>query len=297
LDTNNGVAGTESFVNGVADKPVDTWASAQTLASAVGIADYHLINGSAVTLDGSTTNSSLFGDNWSLALGGQVVTGCYIQGAAVSGVSTGASEVHFEGSNISTASIQYGHFDFCGFDGTMSMTETGSYKFHNCYSSVAGASWPTFTKTAGKTVTGEWRNYAGGIALAGIESTDTFTIGGTLGTVTLGGADGVVEIRGTYKEIIDNRTGSPTLNIAGAIQTEALVDAVWDEPFTEPSDMTWAGATPRKAFGWLFAMFRNKATLNRITGAGALRNDADSGDLATWTVTDASSITTDGEKA
>jgi len=232
IDTVSGVAGTESFVNGVADNPTDLMASGFTIAAAVGLADFHIINGSSITFAQSTTNKSYFGDNWSLVLGGQDVAGCYIQGAFVSGTGVAATEVHFEGCEVNGTSVGVGHFDYCGIVGTITMTTAGSYKYHNCYSAVAGASSPIITKTAGQTITAEYRNWAGGLTQSGIQSGDVFTIGGILGTITLNGADGTVEIRGTYKAVVDNRTGSPVLNLDGAIKGSDVADILTDTSTT-----------------------------------------------------------------
>jgi hypothetical protein len=61
------------------------------------------------------------------------------------------------------------------------------------------------------------RDWSGGIQMTGITTDDVITLDGSFGTITLSGADGIVDVRGTYKNIIDNRTGSPTLTITGAM--------------------------------------------------------------------------------
>lgn len=219
VDTNNGVAGVEPFVNGVADKKKSlTWADALTLSPLVGITDFHIINGSTIQLTGNSDNFSLFGDNWTLDLNGQSVAGAYFQGAHVSGVGVSSSEVHYEGCDIGTMSVQIGHFDFCSFDGTVTHTLAGDYNYHNCYSKVAGVGGPTFTKTAGQVVTAQWRNWAGSMTDSGIQASDVMTISGEeLGDIVLNGAEGTVKLLGQYESRTDNRTGSPTL-VEGAYQ-------------------------------------------------------------------------------
>jgi hypothetical protein len=271
VDTNNGVTGVVPYENGTSDNTVLTWAEALIIAPAVngGLSDFHMINGSSITLTANTDNKSLFGDNYSVALGGQSCADIYIEGASVSGTGTAATgEMHFEGCNFGTSSVQSGHFDFCAFANTITATLTGGYQYHNCYSGVPGAGAPIFTKTAGQTITSEWRNWAGSITVSTIESGDVMTIGGTLGTVTLNGADGSVEIRGSYKSIVDNRTGSPALNVDGAIQSDALVDLVWDEAVS--------GHTTAGSFGKLVKNSTDIVQLDgAISDAGPLTTDFD----------------------
>ena len=129
IDTNNGVAGTNSHINGTAQNPVDTIADAVTLKGTTGIPDFHLFNGSSITLAASAANNSFFGDHWTLALGGQACGGIYVQGATVSGVGTSAGEeMHFEGCDIGTATVEQGHFDKCGFFGTLTMNTADDYE-------------------------------------------------------------------------------------------------------------------------------------------------------------------------
>ena len=218
IDSNSANTNTVSFVDGVADNVAGSWANAITLSGQVGLTDFHIINNSTIALTGTSDNFSLFGDNWILQLESRSVAGAYFQGAHVSGVGTSATEVHYEGCDVSTMSVQIGHFDFCSFSGTVTHTLAGDYNYHNCYSMVAGPNGPTFAKTAGQAITAQWRGWAGSINLTGLEVGDTLTIGGTeLGTIDLGSPAGavVVEIRGIYKELTN--VGSAAVNLDGAI--------------------------------------------------------------------------------
>lgn len=215
INTNASNTNTEDFADGIVENPVSTIAAAKTLSTSLGISDFHVINGSSVTLAESTTNESYFGDNWTLALGGQDVAGAYVQGATVSGVGTSSSEVHFEGCDVATASVQKAHFDFCSFNGTVTQTLAGDYKYHNCY---PGDATPVFTKTAGQAVTATWSGWSGAITLSGIQSGDTMSLEGTFGAIILNGASGTVDVHGIYESITDNRSSSPTLTIAAAVK-------------------------------------------------------------------------------
>ncbi len=218
VDSNSSNTNTVSFVDGVADNVAGSWANAVTLSGQIGLTDFHVINGSTIALTGTSDNFSLFGDNWILQLASRSVAGAYFQGAHVSGIGTSATEVHFEGCDVATMSVQIGHFDFCSFSGTVTHTLVGDYNYHNCYSKVPGPLGPTFAKTAGQTITAQWRGWKGSLNLTGLEVGDTLTIGGEeIGTIDLGSPAGavVVEIRGIYKALVN--VGSASVNLDGAI--------------------------------------------------------------------------------
>ena len=218
VDSNSSNTNTVSFVDGVADNPVGSWADAVTISGQTGLTDFHVINGSTIALTGISDNFSVFGDNWELQLANRSVNGAFFQGAHVSGLSTSSSEVHFSGCDVATMSVQKGHFDSCKFSGTVTHTLAGDYNYHNCQSNVPGPNGPTFAKTAGQAITVQWRDWSGSLNLTGLEVGDTLTIGGgELGTIDLGSPAGavVVEVRGIYKALTN--IGSASVNLDGAI--------------------------------------------------------------------------------
>ena len=237
VDTSGGIAGTEAFVNAVADNPVLTWADALTLSASTGLTDFHIINGSTITLSAGVVNFSLFGDNWTLDLNGQNVADAYFQGAHVTGVGISTTEVHFEGCDVTTQSVQIGHYDFCSFAETVTHTLAGDYNYHDCYSKVAGSARPTFAKTAGQAVTVQYRRWSGGINFTGLEATDVMTVSGEMGTIDLGSPAGAVavEVRGTYKELIN--VGSAVVNLEGAILGGDVADILEDTGTTIPATL------------------------------------------------------------
>lgn len=263
VDTVNGTAGTTTDENGVVTNPVDTWADALTLAAAIPLKAFHIANGSTVTLSAASANYVLDGHEWTLALGGFSVASSMFIDASVSGTGTG-TDSEYEQCIFAITSLPPMLAYDCSFTATTSggftMSAAGDYRFINCQSGVAGSGAPLFTLGTGA-ISAEFRRWSGGITVAGISTDDTLTIGGEMGTITLGGADGTVEIRGTYKAIVDNRTGSPTLNITGAIlggdvaatladtnelQTDwadaGRLDAILDARMAEASINTTAGA-------------------------------------------------------
>ncbi len=240
LDTIDGTAGTEAFVNGVADNASDTLANVKTLATSIGIHDIHIINGSTIEFAVQTINESYFGDNWSLNLGDQEITNSYVQGATIDGSGIAYSEVHFEGCDFNIAGVSNGHFDKCGFSNEITHT-SGNFDYHGCYSK--GQISPVFNKTAGQVVNVEFQNWAGDIIMSGLQSGDIIELGGFFRTVTLAGADAIVHVHGHYQTVINNLTGSPTVDLTGAIKTfdtkieeivtvSGVVEGVWDQPIS-----------------------------------------------------------------
>lgn len=227
VDTISGTAGTEAYVNGVADNPVLTYADALTLASTVGLRRFHIINGSAITLTGNSDNYVFDGHEYSVALNGQSIAATMFIDADVTGTSTGA-DAEFQDGIIGTATLAAFQAYNTSFTGTVTLLSAGDYRLVNCQSGIAGTGAPTFTKTPGQTITMELRRWSGGVTISGIESGDVLTVGGEMGTITLNGANGTVEVRGSYKAIVDNRTGSPTLGLAGAFKAADIATILAD---------------------------------------------------------------------
>lgn len=73
----------------------------------------------------------------------------------------------------------------------------------------------------------------------------------------------------------------------------SLVTAIWAEAMTEIGSVPGVTASFGEAVRWLFALARNKVTQTSTTQT--LRNDADSGDIATSTVSDDGTTATRGE--
>ncbi len=228
---------TESFVDGTADNPVSTIGAAKIISGNINVVDFHVVNGSSITLGVETGHESYFGDNWSLALNSQDIHGAHFEGATITGVSISSDdEVSFDGCEFGGCTIELGHFDFCAFFGTMTLGKAGDYNFHNCYSK--GDSVPIFTKTTDEAITMEMVNFVGGITISGIQSGDNYELDGNFRTITLNGASGTVHIHGTYESIIDNRSSSPILDIVGAIKSGDVADILVD---TEVIGMTDLG--------------------------------------------------------
>ncbi len=142
VDTVNGTAGTENFVNGTADNAVLTWADALTLSASLGLTDFHIINGSTIQLSAASTNYSLFGDNWTLDLNGQNISDSHFEGAIVSGTGTNTTgEQIFVHCEMGDVTLPTGtHCRECELEGTFTLGEAGIFFFEDCkHGTVSGA--------------------------------------------------------------------------------------------------------------------------------------------------------------
>jgi len=318
VDTTVSNTNTEPGIDGVSRNPVSTMTAANTIATETNLHTFHIDPGSTVTLT-ATHNGQLFeGHGWVLALGGQDVDECHFFNCAVTGIGTAATEMEFHDCEVGTASVQKAHFYESTFSGTTTFTLAGDYHIFNCQAGTAGLSPPVFTKTAGQAITAEFRKWSGAITVSGVESGDTIMLEGTLGAIVLNGANGTVDINGIYESVTDNRTGSPTLDLSGAIHgsdvaailvdtattipgliaalndptAAAIATAVLGETISEAvnGDETISGLTLTKVIALLHAANTNKVTLNRTTGAFVLRNEADT--LTILSGTDSDDATT-----
>ena len=242
VDTVNGTAGTVDDENGVVGLPVDTWADALTLSASLGLKNFHIANGSTVTLSAASANYFIYGHEWTLALGGQSVASTMVIDAAVSGTGTGV-ESEYEDCIFAITSLPAMQAYRCSFTATTSggftMSAAGDYRFVNCQSGVAGAGAPLFTLGTGA-ITAEFRRWSGGITFAGITADDVITVGGEMGTIDLGSPSGAadIQIRGTYKAVTN--VGSATVNYDGAIKAADVATILAD---TDEIQGLAAGAT------------------------------------------------------
>lgn len=166
VNTVSGAAGTESFVNGTADNPVDTWADALTLSGNLNITRFHIINGSTVTLSANSDNYTLIGDGWTLALGGQSVAGAHFAGADVTGTGTGATHPRFSHCHFGAVTLPPSDCEGCILEGTVTVGSAGNFFFEACQSGIAGTSTPVFDFGGALNSSDvNFRDYSGGIEI------------------------------------------------------------------------------------------------------------------------------------
>lgn len=219
IDTSLSNTNTVVGVDGTSTNPVSTIAAALTLSAATNLKRLVLAPGSSITLAATLNGYRVYGHGATVALGGQDVTDTHFEGVKISGVCTGTTphfhECEFNGSTTVPACLM----TECSWGGTLILNSTGDYYFADCFSRVAGAGAPTLDMGAGVGAQNiNIRRYSGGLTVDNIAAGDVMSFGGSdIGTLTLNGADGTVDVRGTGKPVIDNRTGTPTLTQTGHV--------------------------------------------------------------------------------
>jgi hypothetical protein len=269
IDTVGGAAGSDPYVNGTLDNPVNNMTDLNTLAASLNIFNFKVAAGSSITFTASQEKENFIGNSWTLALGGQSISGSYIEGAAVSGICTGVIAPIFNNCEINGTTMPPSHFDGCGFNGTMVVGSAGTFYFAlDSHSSVAGTGTPIFDYGAAVGVTNfNFRGYHGGIKLLNMLTGDNFShdgdgqiiidascTGGTMrisGHQTVTGADAFETAGGTISDdarfATDQLTGVGTTYLADVIVAEKI-DTLLD--INKSLDFT-VNTTTRLEYQWL----------------------------------------------
>jgi len=203
---------TESFVDGVADNTVSTIGAAKTISANTGLSDFQIINGSTITLGETSDNESYFGDNWTLVLNGQSCASAHFEGAAVSGIQTGAN-CGFHGGEFGDVTLAAGaHLDEVGLGGTITLP-VGSVEIFNCHHDGDDNPILDFGAAVGST-TVHAHNYHGALEVQnmGDSGTDILHLDGdgTL-TVNANSSGGTIHLRGSWK--VTNNVAAVTISV------------------------------------------------------------------------------------
>ena len=202
IDTVNGAAGSESYVNGVLDNPVNNIADANILAAALSLEHFHVASGSSITFAASQTDQTFEGEGWTLDLGGQDISNTDIHSASVSGIGTGIARAIFRECTMDSATIPVATLMYCALDGDLILGSSGTYIFDACYSAIAGTATPSVDVGAAVGNTSvNFRHYSGGMEFKnlGQAGTDNASIEGC-GQVVLNAncVGGTIAIRGLF---------------------------------------------------------------------------------------------------
>lgn len=202
VDTIDGVAGTTDYENGTVDNPVDSMVDARILAVSLGIKKFRIAPSSNVTLAASFIGYEFNGNNWTLALGGQDITGSHFFGAEVSGTGIGTVSSDFHDCLLGACTLNQFHATHCGFDGVITVGVAGDYLLSHCFSAIAGATTPVIDVGAAignvNLAMPDWFN---GIEIRNLNAagTDNFSISGTGQIIYAASCSGIVQQRGDWK--------------------------------------------------------------------------------------------------
>ena len=205
INTNVSNTNTTSFVDGVADNPVSTYAAAKTIAAALGLKRFRIANGSSLTLASTAANYSHIGHGWTLALNGQAIDGAYFEGASVSGTGTCTTQATFSECSLAAGTtVGPSRFFHCGFAGTVGSPFTagsaGQFVMVDCFSEVAGSGTPYFTFSGANGV--NIRRWSGGSNITFDNASSTLTMEVvTGGGQTIATAGASVELRGVCRAV------------------------------------------------------------------------------------------------
>jgi len=204
LDTGASNTNTVVGVDGVARNPVSTIAAANTLLASTNLRKIEVAPGSSLTLAASQIDQTFIGHSWTLALGGQDVSGTVFAGASVSGIATSPTdEVRYTNCDINTITTGAAHFHKCGFmSATITLTAAGTYVMNDCYSQVAGAGTPIidFGAALGNTNL-NLAHYSNGIEISNLNAAgaDNFSISGQGQIIYSASSSGTVNQRGDWR--------------------------------------------------------------------------------------------------
>ena len=248
-DSIAGASGSEDFVNGTLENPVDNIADLLLLSISLNIRDIRVLTGSSITFAVSIESLNFFGENWTLVLGGQSVSGSTFHGITdLSGICTGAIKPKFEDCEIGDVTFPPCHLDKCGLSGILTIGSVGDYFLaDNCHSSVAGIGSPSIDFGAAiGSANVNLRGYSGGIELKnmGQAGTDNISIEGD-GQVIINANSigGTIAIRGHQ-----TLTGDAAFIAAGGIISDDARFDVNNLPGFTPLHIAGGGGTAIPAY-------------------------------------------------
>ena len=237
LSTVSGVAGTVFGANGTITNPSDSIADARTIADAGNLRIIHSLPGSSYTLAQSFDVFEFLGAGYTVALGGQSVSGANFRRAKITGNDDGSNAVAtiYNDCQMMGNSLGLHFLHDCGIDGDMALAEAGDCFWDECYSAVAGTGAPSVDfEAAIETKNLSIRHYSGGMEYKnfGNLGTHTSSLEG-FGQVILNAncAGGTLAVRGTFT-VTDNASGAVTLSDDARYDGFQAADFIWDEELT-----------------------------------------------------------------
>jgi len=197
-DSTRANTNTEVGIDGVARNTVSTVGATNTLLASTNLHRVEIAPGSSFTFAASQTDELWQGRDWTLALGGQDITGSFIFGAEVSGVATATGEYEFEECDLGAVTLDNdGHFEVCGLTGTFTVGQAGTFTFHQCFTEASGGIVLDFAAVGATTI--NLYSFDGGIIPTNMAAGDLLHITGAGTIVTATCTGGTIEHDGFFE--------------------------------------------------------------------------------------------------
>lgn len=201
----------------------DDFDNAQTVAQSIGLSRIYINNGNSITLTATINNFEIGapGSNWTLALGGQDISGCDINDANLSGIATG-TDPHFHNCILGAVTIPPCEMFHCGIGATLTIGSAGTFRIVDCYSDVPGGSSPTIDFGAIGATNLMLRRWSGGLTLSNLAAGDVVSVDAVSGgTITINGTGGTVQVRGMVT-VVDSSSGAVTIGQTQVINASTI---------------------------------------------------------------------------
>ena len=238
VNTSTGTSGVESFVNGVADNPVDSYANALTIASNVGLNRYTFTAGDNITLTQSHATDDFFGYNYQVAMANQSPP-TYIEGAEITGICNGSAAHYVRDCRIGTTSTpltlnQGAIFVNSGLVNVALKDALGAaldVEFLDCHGNTQGSMFPggtvDFGTTAGTNHEVSFQRWGGPVTIKNLKDGDVVYAHGN-GTFILDSSctGGSFRVAGMIN-LVDNSAGAVSILQDGRITRSGIADEVW----------------------------------------------------------------------
>jgi len=231
IDTGSGGApGTQLYVNGVVDNPVNNIADARVIADALNMRVFHCLPGSSFALAQTFNNFEFTGAGYTLNLGTQDIGGCRFFFGSILGIGTGSSRVFFDRCIfLSAATLSSCNFITCNWSNTITLSSAGNYTCTDCFNGTNnGIAVLNFGTAVGNTNV-NLNKFTGNIQIEAMGDTGTDTMFIDIDGVFTEGtcAGGAVDIHGIYDTVgITNLTLSETRPLTAAeVNTEVVAGA------------------------------------------------------------------------
>jgi hypothetical protein len=206
LNGNKSNTGTTPFFDGYADHPVSVWASILALRTSVGLDRVRVAAGTDIILTSDSSSMELIGAGYTVDFDGQIIDGLHVVSGEISGEGIASTNKPiFESCPVGIVTLDPFIMRDCWLEGGLTVRSTGNFYLNNCRTRTPGAAqFPIDMNVAIGGTNMSIKNASGGYSITNMAAGDVMSIGGPdMGTVTINGTGGTVDIRGAGKPYVD----------------------------------------------------------------------------------------------